>query len=247
MAVLHELIALEGDRLATSKQMIDEAITTFSKRTEHFRAEDKKLVMNSDERESENSHTRNEIVTTVDEKLGHAWKSFKKSIDVTAAKDMTNTLARADITVKGEVIVKDLPATVLLSLETTLRKIREVYNAIPTLDPAIDWTLDENSGRANFKSGKAKTFRTEKIVEILSMAKATKEHPEQVQPINKDVVVGVYETSKHSGMLTPRDKSELLEKISILISAVKQARQRANMQEVKELKLGETIHKFIHS
>lgn len=246
MTVLHELIALENDRLETSKQMINEAVTTFTKRTEHFRSEDKTLTMKDDARESENIQTTNEVVTTVDEKLNHAWKAFKKSIDVTASKDMTNTLARADITINGDVIAKDIPAIVLLSLETTLGRIRGMYNTIPTLDPAIDWSLDQNSGRAIFKSGKVKTFKTEKSIEIISMAKATKEHPEQVQAVNKDVVVGVYHTAKSSGMLTPRDKSNLLEKIGILISAVKQARQRANMQEVKKINLGETIQQFIH-
>lgn len=247
MTVLHELIALENDRLETSKQMINETNTTFTKRTEHFRSEDKTLTMKDEGREGENLHTTNEVATTVDEKLEHAWGALKKSIDVTASKDMTNTLARADITIDGDIIAEGVPAIVLLSLETTLCKIRAMYNSIPTLDPAIDWTLDDNSGRAIFKSSKVKTFKTEKSIEFISMAKATKEHPEQVQPVNKDVVVGFYDTVKRSGMITPKDKSKLLDKIGTLISSVKQARQRANMQEVKQLSLGEIIQDFIHN
>ena len=245
MTVLHELIAIEGDKLETTKQMLAEAITTFNKRTEHFRAENKILRMLDEDRNFENMSTSGEIVTTVDEKLKHVWKSVTKAIDATACKDMTNTLARADIVIEGDSVASGVPAIVLLSLETTLGKIRNMYNSIPTLDPAIDWVLDENTGRAIFKSGTVRTHKTEKKVDVISMAKATKEHPEQVQAINKDVIVGTYDTVKRSGMLTPREKAERLSRISVLISAVKQARQRANMQEIKELDLGKFVEKFI--
>lgn len=245
MTKLHELIAIEGDRLETTKQIVNECFITFSKKTEHFRSEDKVLTMLDEERSSENTQVSNEVVTTVDEKLEHVWKSLCRSIDITAAKDMTNTLARADITIKGEVLVKDVPAIVLLSLETTLGKIRNLYNGIPTLDPSVDWEVDSGARTGIFKSNKVKTFKTEKKMEFITASEATKEHPAQVHGSNRDVVIGVYQTVKRSGMTTPRIKSERLDRIGILISAVKQARQRANGQEVKEINIGEVVLNFI--
>lgn len=245
MTSQHEIIAAEGGLLETTKQMLAEASTTFKKRTEHFRAEDKTLRMFDDNRKEEDSAVTGKIVTTVNEKLDHCWKAFTKSINATATKELTNTLAQADLVIDGEVLIANVPAIALLSLESTLNKIRALYNDIPTLEPTTAWTLDEATGRDIYKSEVMTTFRTEKSIVSTSLAPATEHHPEQVHVANKDVNIGKYEAVKRSGMLTPRQKSERLDRLTTLISGVKQARQRANMQTVTKSNLGNVVADFL--
>lgn len=247
MTMLHEIIALEGDRQETAKQISTETITTFTKRAEHFRAEDKKLTMIDEKRKNENNTSTGEVVTTVAEKLDHYWQNIAKAIDVTATKDFANTVAQADIIIDGKTIIPNLPAIVLLSLETTLGKLRAVYNAIPTLDPSILWHQDPSSARYIYRADPVKTIKTEKNLEVVTLTKATKEHPETVTTINRDMPVGTYETTRFSGMISPKEKARALKNISILYSAVKQARQRANTHEVKPVHISSAIMDFINN
>src|SRR5262245_46475536 len=67
-------------------------------------------------------------------------------LDVTFAKDSANCKAFANVTIDGQVILKDAPVPFLLFLEKTINDIRTFVDKLPTLDQAEDWQRDENSG-----------------------------------------------------------------------------------------------------
>jgi hypothetical protein len=135
---------------------------------------------------------------------------------------------------------------VLLGMESKLADLREVFHAIPTLAPGFDWQPDVERGEGVYKSAHPHvTFRSKKTVRPVVMAEATKEHPAQVNAITEDVSVARIVTSMWSGMLTPAQKSELLERTDKLLRAVKRARQRASSVEVVKQNMGRVLYDFL--
>ncbi len=163
--------------------------------------------------------------------------------DVSAAKDWANCLARADVVVDGKVLVKGSPATYLLFLEKQLNDMQTFVTNLPILDPAEEWRFDEASNV--YKSELTKTARTKKVQKPIVLYDATKEHPAQTQLITEDVVIGHWDTVKHSGALPPKRRQELLERIEKLIKAVKFAREEANAQEAEKKEIASAIFAYL--
>ena len=150
--------------------------------------------------------------------------------------------------IDGQIFAEKVPATFLLGMESRLARLREMYTKIPTLAPGTKWELDENLGKGIFATAHPEVkFITEKTLDFLEVAKATKEHPAQVREFTKDVQIGKRTTTRWSGMISPVLKSEMLERLDTLRNAVKQARQRANAVEVKNRKLAQDIFNYIHT
>lgn len=90
------------------------------------------------------------MVTTVKERLDYSMSALIKSIDMLVAKETTNTIAKADITVKdnkGTVIVtlaKDVPVSCLLQLEKRFVDLRRMYDKLPTFNTEINWVKGIN-------------------------------------------------------------------------------------------------------
>lgn len=154
--------------------------------------------------------------------------------DVTAAVDWTNCVARADVVVDGTLLIGQAPATYLLFLEKKLVDLRTVIDKLPVLDPAETWRWDDNADA--YAAGPATTTRTQKVLRNHNVAPATDKHPAQVQVYQEDVVVGYWDTVKFSGALPAARRSELLDRVTALTDAVKQAREAANMTEVLDPK-----------
>lgn len=248
MGKQHELLAVEGDLQGTAKKVIEEAIQTFSKRADHFQGNIKTLTMFYEARqETEGGVTeRKELVSTVDEKLGYVFGHINKYYDAVLQKESTNQIAKADLVLDGNVIAKDLPATFLLGLESKLKGLRSMIEAIPTLPPGISWEPDASAKSGVFKtSHPITTYKTEKRIQHKVMYEATKEHPAQIQAWNEDEKIGKYSTEQSSGMLTTSEKSNRLTRVDKLIQAVKKARQRANNIEVVKGKIGKTLTDYI--
>lgn len=244
---LHEILAVEGDLDATAKKIMDEAIVTFTKKPDHFLEAHREQRMFDDARANENTDETKTIVTTVDAKLDYVRRHVVKYLDTFAKKEATNQVAKADLVVDGVVLSKDLPATLLLGLESRLKTLRAVYEAIPTLQPGLDWVEDKGRGAGIYRSEHPEErMKTEKQVQHKVLYEATKEHPAQLEKWSADVPVGKITLRHWSGMLSPADKSDLLGKVDTLIRAAKKARQRANATEVVNIKLGEVLFKHIH-
>lgn len=177
--------------------------------------------------------------------LGEIAKQQTELFDVVATKDRGNTVARADVTLDdGTVLLTDVPATTLLFFEKQLTDMRTIYGAIPTLAADEDWTYDPNSRL--HRAEVVQTTRTRKVEIPLLIVPATVEHPAQAKTITEDKVVGIWSKRSLSGLLPRPEKEALLGRIDALIKAVKQARERANMQEVEAVRVGAILFGYLN-
>ena len=251
---LHEILAVEADKQGTAKRIMEEAVNVLGKKHNLFVGMTKTLSMDTEGFESleEASAVNQEITTTVDARLDFTKGAVADWLNVVCTKERANQSATADVIVGDTVILKGLPATFLLGMETKLKEIRKYYETIPTLQPGVRWIPDDNA--ANTLEGTYISEQTEvksktqKVRKYHTMSKATKEHPAQVDITNEEIVVGKFSTRYTSGMLPAVEKSELLANIDTLMGAFKQARQRANSEPVvTEVFVGSAIFDFIHN
>jgi len=243
---LHQLLAVEQDRRTKANIILTEAMTTFSKKADHFDGIIKTYTPFKEEGTKIPPETK-EIVTTVSDKLKYIQNDTIKSIDAQLSKEETNAsgVAIADLKV-GDTDLGKFSATSLLALESQLTNLRNVYKTIPTLDPSRAWRADKASGNGIYITDPEVKFRTEKEHEPITLAKATDKHAAQVQLVSIDRQVGKYETVYKSGKITPAEKSTLLGRIDDLIDTVKRARAKANQAEVKNVKVAKKILDFIN-
>lgn len=246
-SVLHELLAVEGDLDGAHKKILEETRTTFVKKADHFLGQHRRLEM-FEEDGIDYPEEFKEIDTTVQQKLDHMKKTEIRYFDAMLQKEATNQTAFADLVVDGVVIAEGLPATFLLGMETRLKHLRSVYEVVPTLQPGVSWIKDPTQGDNIYVTAKpAEKLKTETIIEPIVMYDATKEHPAQIKEVSKVKTVGKYVMTSWSGMITPAEKSALLERVDKLLRAFKQARQRANTAEVIKRSVGAELFAFIDS
>lgn len=166
-------------------------------------------------------------------------------IDVIATKDYGNCDAVADVVVDGEVLLAGVPVSHLLFLEKRLNEIKAFVGKLPTLSPTEEWEFDENQGV--WRSQVTTTTRTQKVPDVQVLYEATDKHPAQVQPFNRDVIVGYWDTVKFSSALPASTVNTFLERANKLQDAVKFAREQANMTEVDQRKVGGKLLSYIFS
>lgn len=243
---LHQLVAVEQDLVQQSRAILDETITTFTKKAEHFDGLQK--IYTPYEEDGEKLPTsEKEVVTTIKEKLDYTSKSLIKAIDATLSKEETNSSGQAKAVLEVDGInFGEYSATSYIALERYLERLREVYKNIPTIDTTHKWTVEEMTGRKLYTTEET-TYRSVKKQKAITLAAPTDKHPAQVQLITEEVPAGEYKTTYFSGKITPLAKSNYLEKIDNLILAVKQAREKANQAEVNNIKIGEQLFKYINN
>jgi hypothetical protein len=178
-----------------------------------------------------------------DEHLARAAKLLTELFDVTAAKDWANCHAVADVEVDGQVLIGGAPVPFLLFLEKQISDLHTLVDKLPTLDEAEDWAKHDGTGL--FKTAPIATHRTKKVQKPIVLYDATKEHPAQTQLITEDVVVGYWDTVKHSGALPAPRKKELLSRIEKLAQAVKFAREKANAADAETVSVGKSIFDYL--
>lgn len=249
MGKLHEILAVESDLEGHYKRIVGETTNVFTK-GEHFSGAHKTLNMFDEarQREAEAAEQHQEMVTTVKRKLDYTEDAIVRYLDVVLQKESTNQEAKADIEINGQVLATSVPATFLLGLENKLKYIRAMYEAIPTLPPAIEWKKDESMGDDVYVAvHEEKANKTEKVIKHQVLVQPTKEHPAQIEKWTQDTPVGVFSIRRWSGMISPREKMEFLTRIDTLLRAVKEARQRANCQEVIKRNIGEKLFQYINN
>lgn len=244
MGRLHEVLAVEGSLKSTSDKVLHEAANTFINKKGHFLGQYREysaLLEGGIKYEPEVKI----METTVKDKLDYVSEHFARAIDCIFQKEVTNTKAVADIIIGGTVMAKAVPATFLLTLEGKLKELRCVYDAIPTLDPGKEWIKDKTNDNV-YISTESPQIKTQKCTEALVLYPATDKHPAQVDKITVDKAIGQWKQINSSGALTTSDKSYLLGRTDTLIRAVKQARMRANEQEVdSNLRIADNILEFL--
>lgn len=246
MTHLHEILAVDADTQKAAVAMQEEAAVSFQKKPHLYSGHIRKINYIDENRSAENLTDEDELGDTVQGKLDYVSKLVAKHYDILLTKEQTNTKAFSDLVLDGQVIASNLPATFLLGMESRLKGLRHMYLTLPTLDPSVKWTLDPSQGEGVYRGDMTPTHKTEKTIAYKVLVEATDKHPAQIEKWNEDRVVAVINTTRFSGMISPARKAEMITRIDKLISAVKQARQRANMAEVTQSKIGETIFDYIH-
>ncbi|MYW66702.1 hypothetical protein GTY65_21925 [Streptomyces sp. SID8379] len=169
--------------------------------------------------------------------------SLTRLFDVTATKDWANCTARADVTVDGQVLVRQAPVSYLLFLEKQLTDLNTFVRKLPVLDAAESWTQDPSTD--DWRTEPVRTVRTKKVPRNHVKAEATEKHPAQVEVYYEDVPVGYWTTVKFSGALPARRVSQLLDRVEKLQQAVKFAREEANAAEVTDQRTGDPVFGYL--
>lgn len=247
MAKLHELLAVMADTTNSAAAITKETEITFTKKADHFRGHTKTVGFFENSREGENTVEEKQMVSTVADKLDHTFKSIGRHYDALLQLEEANGRAKADLVIDGTTIMKDVPATFLLGMETRLKAVRQLILSIPTLEMSIKWSPDPTLGDGVYRSAPTVAMKTEKVLKSRILVEPTKEHPAQVEKWNEDTPVARIETTHTSSMITPHEKSAMLIKCDKMISAVKKARQRANTVDVKDLSIAKEIFGYILS
>lgn len=155
-------------------------------------------------------------------------------IDVTATKDLANCHAFGKLTIGG--IDFDVPVSQLLFLENKLIDVKDIIDKMPILDSAEDWNLDPNAQL--YKSLPTQTSKTKKVQKALVLLAPTDKHPGQAVQITEDEIVGNWTQVKMSGALPLPRRQLLLERVESMLTAVKQAREAANLIDAANVSIG---------
>jgi len=243
MGKLHELLAVESDLKAKAQHALAQVKGLFTTGQGKFVGQVRKYQPFNDDGERLPDEIT-VLATSVDNELETVKAAVSQWLDASLQKEVTNQGTSADVIVNGVKILTELPATALLNLEGKLAEIRQLYQSIPTNDPAERWNKDAQLG--HYVSEVRETRRTKKVQKVLIKYEATKEHPAQTEAYAEDIPVGTWSTTIHSGQVSPTEKNTRLERLDALIMAVKKARQRANDIEIKDVHAGEILFKYIN-
>lgn len=233
MGKLHELLAVEDTVVAASEKLIAETNDKFNKHSEFFTGAVRilrRLKDSPEDKAIEQAQRRvKELPTDVPDTLQYIFPYLEKALDLKLSKHLTNQKAVADIELDGTVVAANVPVDFLLDLEKAIPKWRAMYATMPTLDPSRAWVPER---KGVWKSKEPQTAsQTEKIMYPVVMAEATDRHPAQIKEATKDIVVGTFEQTDFSGAATTQQKADVLALCDRLLTAVKQARMRANTTE----------------
>lgn len=170
-------------------------------------------------------------------------RTLTRLFDVTATKDWANCSARADVTVDGRTLLREVPVAYLLFLEKQLAELGGFLRRLPVLDASESWSVDPSTD--SWRTEQVRTVRTKKVPRNHVKAEATEKHPAQVEVYYEDIPVGYWTTVKFSGALPARRVNELLERTEKLQQAVKFAREDANGMEITDERVGEVVFGYL--
>jgi hypothetical protein len=188
------------------------------------------------------------VQITAAELIARVSESLTKMFDVKFQREQGNTDARADVTVDGTVLITGTPVGYLMFLEAQLGEIVKLIDAIPTLNPADEWT-DTAPGLSDgvWQSAARKTAVPKRVPQVQVLYDATKEHPAQVRPYETEVTVGWWTTTKYSGQMDPKRQQEMRARAIKVQEAVRKAREQANRLEVTPASASRPLLAYIFS
>lgn len=248
MVKMHQLLAVHKSLKNQASVCRQGLIDLFKSKKHHFE-ETKKTFKSSEEGVPEKVEDQKDIQTSVRIELRWIGEKLIKMMDVNYQVDLGNTLAHADVLIDDKPILKSVPATHLMALETELNELVEIIKVIPTLDPAKGFRPDSNRGKYIYAARTVEKPRTRKDKKVITLAPPTDKHPAQAQVIDYDKEIGTIVEQEWSSLISPAVKADMLEKAEIFIRAVQKARARANDQEIDPLtaKIGKTVWDYIFS
>lgn len=178
--------------------------------------------------------------------LGEAFARHLQSLlDAAFTKETGNYSegAFADVVMNGVVLMEHVPVTFLINLLDKLQHVHSFLSKLPTLDPAVSWRYSADTGLYMAKN--PDRFRNVKITEPRVVAPATVQHPAQVKEVMVNQTVGKFEGYSLSGAIPVDRKEAALAKVTAIMDAVKEARERANTAQVQKLEVPDTLLKSI--
>lgn len=243
---LNQVVAIEKGVKQRAYQILTEA-NKLAQRADPFNGFVKTYQPNDAEGETYPAEQKR-VQARVDEILKSVSRAIAEHLNLSAAKDVANCAARARVVAKLDgdevVVIDDMPATFLLSLEKFLNDLRTFVGNLPELSQEEVWVPDPQN-EALHVSQASKTHRTKKAQKALVMYPATPEHPAQTQLITEDIVVGYWTQFKFSGAISTSRKEAMLERVDTLARAVKTAREQANLQEAETFNIGSKIMNYL--
>jgi hypothetical protein len=248
---LHELLAVEQELKGNAERARGQSLEAFRTKQSHFggfrRTFRPFAVAENQEDTGERLEAETRLVRTVEEELREMLKVVGEAIDLGYQVDEANTRAFADIVVDDQVIASNVPATFLLQLERRLREVHAVLKEVPCFDPVKLWNPDPGADKKNvLRADPVVTIRKQRTRKYNVMVEPTKEHPAQVDVVEVEEPIGEIRSHEWTGMVSPRNKEALLEQTDKLLSAVRQARSRANTVEIdRTKKFSRTIAEFL--
>lgn len=184
------------------------------------------------------------VETRADQVAGAFGVAMERLLDLTLTLESTNTEAKADVVVDGDVLIKDAPVTYLLFLEKHMVRARAFVNKLPTLDPAKEWKWDTDLGVHRW-SEPVKANKAKKVPAAQVLYEATEHHPAQVKPYEDTILEGWWTTTGFSGALPASRKAQLIQRIDALSEAITFAREQANQHDVTDRKVGSIITGYL--
>jgi len=188
------------------------------------------------------------VPTSTVNELGLLIASVIPLIDVSASIENTNTLAKADVVVDGDVLLEQIPVTVLMPLKKQLSKLLPALSGIKALDRATTWVeaTGQEFDKVYVTANPTTTDQTVTVKRWETIVPATQHHPAQTREIEFKNLVGQYTTTIFSGNMRQIDKTTLVNRLTTLITAVESAIQTANSSTgIVELPIGEILMKHI--
>ncbi|MCP3685237.1 MAG: hypothetical protein GY861_21445 [bacterium] len=162
-----------------------------------------------------------------------------------------NMGARADIVVfrdsdNEKVLYKDVPAIYIVEMLNKFKEIVKLIENAPERDLTKNWQPDPEYGDHIFKTIKpTKRYKMEKRLSPVDLAPAVGPHAAQVTTQEVNVPTGLYTTWDWSSEITRGAKEKILERFRIVISALQEAKSRANEAEAPEINPSDPIIDFI--
>lgn len=243
---LHELLAVEKSTIAQVNVLLQETLQKFGK-DHFFKGWVKRLKMIKDSADNDAleraAREDREVPTTVIDTLTYVFDVWGKAEDIQYMKNIANQNAAGSLQIGDNAFL--LPVDELMGLENRLLKIREIFQAIPTLDATKNWISSDVKAGVFQSANPEVTTKTEKVTVPVILYEATANHPAQVKEVSRDDVVGTFTTTQFSGAISSLKKADALMRIDNLLGEVKKARMRANMADVHQDKLGQWITDYL--
>lgn len=244
---LHELLAVDSSLKVQADKTRTELKSSFTSKR-HLFTEKKIVTIPVQEGVAASTEIQSEIQTTVTKELEWLGGHLAKAIDVSYQIGVANQIAKADVVLEdGTILLKEVPATVLLDLEKRVKEMIELISAIPTLDPAKGFTLDVDRGKGYYRARDISKTRTQKVQKPLVLYPATEHHPAQTQLVSVDEPVAKLDEQEWSSCLTVADKGVLFDRAESILRSIKAARSRANeiSVDVSTLTIGSVLTKAV--
>ena len=230
---LNQVLAVES----STKNKVNEKLTAIYKafqKPDLFNGHVKTFTPRSENQDALHYENLPDDRKNVQQNVGDSLKTIRDQqtelFDLSFKRDVTNTHAKADVTVDGTHVLKDVPVTYLLWLGHQLDDLHTEIKKIPTLDAAERWHLDSQQNQ--WATDPTEQVRTKKVQVPLVLSPATDKHPAQVKEITEDVRTGNWKTIKYSTAMPVDQRDEMLARVEKLQHAVKQAREAANNIDV---------------